>query len=260
MRRMMRGHQDLAYASAGAVACGTLSLLIPDEVLSLLFLAPLAFFLTGFAILAAALPRWRPEPALRAAASLGVSLAVLALGGILLNFLGGLRPLPWALLLVLIVIGCCRWAALARPARSARRLTMPVARLTVPSTLVIASGLLAACAGVAVAFHPVSADKAEGFTELWLRTSAAPGAVAVGVGNQEHQTTKYGLIARFAGARPAVLHVELRPGERDLLTMPVRGRTRSGPIEVAVTLYREGFPNQPYRRVSGWVPRKGAGG
>jgi uncharacterized membrane protein len=124
--------------------------------------------------------------------------------------------------------------------------------------LAIILGLLAAGAGLALAFHPVSADKAVGFSELWLGTGAAADSFGVGVGNQEHRTVDYGVIARVVGAETVVRHLELKPGERKVLTLPVKGRRKAGPIRVAVTLYREGFPDQPYRRVSGWVPSQSA--
>ena len=133
------------------------------------------------------MPRWRAEPTLRAAASLGVSLSVLALGGLILNYLGGLRALPWALLLVVIV---------ARLLASGRACGGPATprsvrfKLPVPgvlSVLAVVLGLSGAGAGLALAFHPVSADRAVGFSELWIDTGAATDSFGVGVGNQEHR-------------------------------------------------------------------------
>jgi uncharacterized membrane protein len=254
----MRGHRDLHWVCGAAIVCAALSLVIPIQVISFIFLAPLVFFLTGYAILAAALPRWRVEATLRGAASLGISLAVLALGGLVLNYVGGLRPLPWALLLVVIVIGCARLAALSRPRDGGPRLRFTPPRAGALSVLAVILGLLAAGTGLALAFHPVSADHAVGYSELWIDTGASADSFRVGVGNQEHTAVDYGIIARVVGAEAVVRHVELKPGERQALTMPVEGRTKAGPLLVGVTLYREGFPNQPYRRVSGWVPSRSA--
>ena len=253
----MRGHQDLAWTCIAAVVCAVVSVVVPVEVVSLLFLAPLALFLTGYAIIAGALPSWRPEPSLRATASLGTSLAVLALGELLLNYAGGLRPLPWAILLVLIVLGFSRRAAISRPWLDEDRLRVPLPRSGVVSVVLVALGLLAAGAGMALAFHPVAAPRAKGFSELWIDTGPSPSVVRVGVGNEEHGAVTYGVIARFKGAETVVRHVELDPGRHRVLTLPVRERKLSGSISVEVTLYREGFPNQAYRQVHAWVPRRG---
>jgi uncharacterized membrane protein len=253
----MRGHRDLTWTCAAAVVCAVVSVLVPIEVVSLIFLLPLALFLTGYAIVAAALPNWMPDASLRATASLGISLSVLALGGLILNYVGGLRAVPWAVLLVLIVIACCRWAAVARPWRGERRLQVRFPGAGVLSVIAVAIGLLAAGGGLALAFHPVAAPGAKGFSELWLNTGTSPTEVDVGIGNQEHKAIGYGVIAQFGGdAKPVVRHVELRPGQRQVLTLPILERAATGPIPVEVTLYREGFPNQPYREVSGWAPRR----
>jgi uncharacterized membrane protein len=255
----MRGHRDLTWACAAAVVCGAGAVLIPVAALSFVFLAPLAFLLTGYAILSAALPRWRAEPTLKAAASLGISLAVLALGGLILNYVGGLKAAPWAILLVVIVIACARGAAIRRPRGEGQRIVLATfPRPGVLSVLAVVLGLLAAGASLAFAFHPVSAPRAVGYSELWIDTGASESSFKVGVGNQEHTPFIYGLIATINGAETVERHVELNPGERQVLTLPVEGRTRTGPLRVGVTLYREGFPNQPYRHVSGWVPTRSA--
>ncbi len=255
----MRGHRDLVWACAGAVICGLGALLIPVAAISFVFLAPLAFLLTGYAILSVALPRWRAEPPLKASASLGVSLAVLALGSLLLNYVGGLRSVPWTVLLVVIVIACARGAAIRRPREEGQRIVLDFRRPSVFSVLAVILGLLAAGASLAFAFHPVSAPRAIGYSELWINTGASEDSFEVGVGNQEHTPYIFGLIATVKGAETIERHVELNPGERQVLTLPVEGRTEPGPLRVHVTLYREGIPNQPYRSVSGWVPSRSAG-
>ena len=257
----MRGHRDLELVAAAAIAAAVLALAIPVEVLSLLFALPLALFLPGYAISAATLRRWQPGLPQRLLVSLGLSLAALALGSLVLNYLGGLRPLPWALLMLVITLGCCRFAAISRrplERQPRRRLARPRPLALVP-TLMVTIGLLAAAGGVALAFHPVAADHVVGYSELWLRSGPSPDQVGIGVGNEEHETTRYGLIVKFPGAaRTQVRRFELAPGERVLVAVPVLDRRRAGPIQVEATLYREQLPNQPYREVSGWVPSRTA--
>jgi uncharacterized membrane protein len=258
----MRRHRDLELVAGAAIACAVLALAIPLELLSLLFLLPLALLLPGYAIAAASLRHWQPEPPQRLAVSLGLSLATLALGSLLLNYLGGLRPLPWVLLMLVVTLGGCRFAAISRrplERRQRRRLRRPRSLALVP-TLMVTVGLLAAAGSVALAFHPVGAGHVVGYSELWLRGGESPEAVAIGIGNEEHEATRYGLIVKFGGAaRTQVRRLDLDPGERVLVPVPVEARRRAGPIPVEAVLYRERFPNQPYREVSGWVPSRTAG-
>jgi uncharacterized membrane protein len=253
----MKGHRDLELTCAAAIACAVLALAIPVEALSVLFALPLALLLPGYAIGAAALRRWRPGLPQRLVLAVGLSLATLALGSLVVNYLGGLRALPWALLMVAVTLGACRYAAVARrPRLGQRRRLAPRLPALVPA-LMVALGLLAAAAGVAVAFHPVSADHAVGFTELWQRNGESPNRVVIGVGNEEHEATGYDLIVHLGGgARTQVRHFELKPGARTLVPIPVQDRRRAGPIRVLATLYRQGIPNQPYRTVYGWTPSR----
>jgi uncharacterized membrane protein len=253
----VRGHRDLELACAAAIACAVLALAIPVEVISLLFALPLALLLPGYAIAAATLRRWNQGLARRLVLSLGLSLATLALGSLLLNYLGGLRPLPWALLLLVVTLGACRYAAISRRPRLGQRSRLPLRPPALVPALMVTIGLLASAGGVALAFHPVAADHVVGFSELWLRSGESPDRVGIGVGNQEHEATAYGLIVRFGGgAQTQVRRFELKPGQRTLLPIPVLGRRRAGPVKVVATLYLRRRPNQPYRTVYGWVPSR----
>ncbi|HEY4779357.1 MAG TPA: DUF1616 domain-containing protein, partial [Solirubrobacterales bacterium] len=115
----MRGHGDLEAACTGATLCALLTLVLPFEPLRMLLAAPLTLFLPGYAISAAIFARRRIERRQFLLFSLGLSLAVLALGALVLNYVpGGIRAWSWALLLFLVVLGCCRGAALRRPKRA----------------------------------------------------------------------------------------------------------------------------------------------
>jgi uncharacterized membrane protein len=257
----MRGHRDLELACVAAVVCAVLGLVIPVPVLSLVFVLPLALFLPGYALAAAALPRWQPGAPQRLVVAVGLSLATLALGSLVLNYLGGLRALPWAIFAVVVVLGGCRYAAIVRPPTALRPRHLQLPRVAIVPALAIVLGLVAAGGAMALAFHPVAANHAVGYTELWLKTGAAPGRVAVGVGNQEHEATRYGVIVRFSGgAEEQVKRLDLAPGQKAVVTVPVVGKKRPGPVRVVATLYREQEPNKPYRVVSGRVPARPVGG
>ena len=108
-------HRDLRTVALAAIFFTVPALVIPLAWLSFLLLAPLAFFLSGYAILLASFVEG-PQPWPRAFwFSLALSLAVLALLPLPLNFLGGLTPATWAIALVLVVLVACGVAAGRRP-------------------------------------------------------------------------------------------------------------------------------------------------
>jgi hypothetical protein len=257
-------HRDLRLVALAAVASGGLSLLIPVEALSIVLLAPLAFLLPGYALSAATLVRNRPEWPQTLVFSLGLSLAVLALGALPLNYLGGVTPGGWTLLLVAVTLAGCAIAARRRGAASGGAPRLPT--LSRPSPLAAAAaglGALAAAAAVVLAFVPLSATHAIGYTELWLlpdRAAATPTA-RIGVGNEEKEATSYLLTARFGGGRPAVERaVSLDPGETEVLELPAPPGPAGGPVFVRVDLARAEAPDRVYRQVYGWLPAAGESG
>ena len=163
----MRGHRDLTILAGAAVALAALALAVPVDWLSLLLLAPLAFFLSGRAIVAAAFDRRPPDWPQTLALSIGLSLALLALLALPLNYLGGLTPLSWALGLALVTLLACAVAAARRPEgwRDPRELPRMAPTGGASAALAI-GGLIAAVAAVVLAFTPLSASHAEGFTAL----------------------------------------------------------------------------------------------
>lgn len=251
----MRGHRDLRLAVAAAVLCAALALAIPTEFLSLLFAAPLVLFLPGYALTAATLVRHRPARLQMLPLSLGLSLAVLALGSLLLNYIGGLEAGSWALLLVVVTVAAARTAALRRPPATGQALGL---RRPAAATLAMALiGLALAGAAIALAYVPLSASHAVGYTELWIQP-AGSGAVRVGVGNQQHTRTGYQLQVKFgAGAEPISRSIELDPGEQAVVRLSAPEGSPPAPLQVVATLFRDDTPGVAYRRVNTWLLRPG---
>lgn len=262
----MKRYSDLVALVAAAFVCAVMATLMPVPVISLIFTLPLALFLPGYALLLACLDRWRAPTEQRLVAGVGFSLALLALAELVLNYLGGLRAGTWAAMLFAVVLAGAIGAALTRHGvvnypdrRRSLRITRRRLRARPFSLLAMLIGLAAAGGGVALAFHPVGAKHVVGYSELWLATGKRTDVVRVGVGNEEKEATQYGLIARFGrGGETQTRHVRLPAGGTVTMLIPVEGTHTSEPVRVSVTLYRKQYPNEPYRRVSGWVPaRKG---
>jgi uncharacterized membrane protein len=257
----MRGHRDLRLVAALTVLCAVLAPLLPVEALSLLFLLPLAFFLPGYALTVAIFARrpigW-PQLLLL---SLGLSLSVLALGALLLNYVpGGVGPVSWALLLALVGLNGCRAAALRRPrapSRPAR--TWPRPQLTASGAGLLLAALLCAAAALTLSFTTTSAKQADGYTELWLLPptprDAVAGGARVGVTSQEQKPTAYRLRMRIGGGGGELVRsFSLDSGETKVVKLtPEPSSSSAAAPPVSATLFVARDPGDPYRRVSGWM-------
>jgi uncharacterized membrane protein len=245
---------------AAAGLCALLALALPGEVPRLAFAAPLALFLPGYAIVAVTFARRPLQRAPRLLLSLGLSLAVLALGPLALNYLpGGVSSGWWAALLFLIVLGASRAAALRRPPP---RPTGGSWRPPSPSrseAFLHTTGAVAAIAALVLAFVPLSARDASGYAELWIEPvhRAGTAAVRVGVANREQAADDYYLEMRFGQGRREVARVfSLEAGQSSVMVLPSPLTPRGEPLRVVASLYRQvqEEPRRPYRRVWTWIP------
>jgi uncharacterized membrane protein len=247
----MRGHRDLRLLVAITLVCAVGALLTPLGVARVIFAAPLALVVPGYAIVAAAFgPRLPPWPE-RLPLTLGVSLAFLALASLVLNYFpGGIHGLPWALLLVVVVLLCCRTAARRRgPARSKpQALRRPKVQPATAILAVLSLAMVAAALILAQAtFHN---DRASGFTQLWIAPSNPTDTSArIGVTSEQQRTRAYRLVVEAEGQSKAMVYsFELQPGETHLVTI---GPNQIGSrVAVDAKLYLRGHPTTVYRRVS----------
>jgi hypothetical protein len=265
----MRGHDDLEAAVGAAALCALLALALPFDLLRILVGAPLLFFLPGYAITAAAFARGRIARGHFLVFAVGLSLAVLALGGLVLNYLpGGVRAGWWAVLLFLVVLGTCRGAALRRPRRMAPPIAWALPRANRAQAGLLAGGILLAVAAVGLAFVPLSATNAIGYTEIWiqpLEASADPG-VRIGIGSGERDDSSYRLVVEFGdGEGEATRQLTLAPGQKRVLELEPPDASPAAtpgplPIPVTATLFKEDSPepDQPFRQVSTYIAAAGS--
>jgi uncharacterized membrane protein len=252
----MRGHRDLRLVTAAAAACALLALVLPVEVLSLVFMAPLAFFLPGYAVVSAIFVRARLVTPVMLTLAIGTSLSILALGALVLNYApGGVRGLGWAILLVGLTAAACRLAAIRRPSTEGRWHPSWHAPNRSQAAFLVAAVVVAAGA-LALAFVNFPADQAIGYTELWMQPYAAGGKVGVrvGVGSNEQHRTVYELRVRIKRGGPTVRRFALEPGESRVLRVASAQIGGGGPERAAAVLLRPYHSDRPYRRVSGWTP------
>lgn len=247
----MRGQGDLRLVGALAGLCAVLALLIPIDGLALIFAVPLALVLPGYAITAAAFAR-RPLPLPQLLLlSLALSLATLVLGSLVLNYLGGIHPLSWALLLVAVVLAACRVAAVRRsPGRGARAWPRP--RLGRLEAAMLLGAVAAAAVALVLASHTVPADDALGYTQLWILPQAGSGGseAQVGVRSQQQAPVDYDLRVRIGDQRLVKRSFRLAPGEARVVKLRAPPAT-VGTVPVIATLLRHNRPTKVYRRVKG---------
>jgi hypothetical protein len=264
----MRGHGDLEAAIGGAALCALLALALPFDLLRMLVGAPLLFFLPGYAVAAAIFAHGRIQRSHFLVFSVGLSLAVLALGALVLNYLpGGIRAGWWALLLFLVVLGACRAAALRRPKRAGAPIALALPRANRAQAGLLAGGALLIVAAAILAFVPLSATNAIGYTEIWiqpLEASEGPG-VRVGVGSGERDDSSYRLVVEFGdGEGEATQQLTLGPGQKQVLELQPPDNSPAAiagaaSIPVTATLFKEDSPEpeQAFRQVSTYISPAG---
>ena len=253
----MRGHRDLTWVCVAAIVAALVASLVPWEVVRLLAALPLAVFLPGYAIAAAAFGSQRLDPQRLTMLTLLCGLSLLCIGGLVLDLLpGGLRTVTWALLLVLVVIAAARAAALRRGKPERRRSSWSRPRLRAVDLACGALAIAAAAAALVFAYTPLSADKAVGYSALWMLPGdeASDPAVRVGVISAEQEARRYRLQVRVGESEELTTYqLALDPGEERVLRVPVELEPGE-PTRVAASLYDTGRPRDLYRRVTTWLP------
>jgi len=245
----MKGHGDLRLLAWGSLLCAIVALVLPWPAVSLVFVAPLALFAPGYAIVAAAFARRQLDPARLLVLSLALSLAVLALGGLVLNYLGGIHGFSWAVLLLLVVLGCCRSAALRRD-RPPESLRLRLPKPGVPKLGLALGGLAAVAAALVLASTTLPAKSAIGYTELWIvpELESEGSEALVGVKSEEQQTTEYDLGVRI-GKQLVKRSFVLEPGEETSVRVGPPIAPASPTVPVVATLLLDSDPSYVYRRV-----------
>jgi len=249
----VRGHGDLRLVVWGSLLCAIVALALPWPAISLVFAAPLALFAPGYAVVAAAFARHSLDRPRMAALSLALSLAVLALGAIVLNYLpGGVNGVSWAILLLAVVLGCSRSAALRRDRKPGPlRLRRPNPKgLELGFAL---GGLAALVAALVLASATLPAERAIGYTELWIvpQPESEGREAEVGVKSEEQETREFDLGIRIGPSQIVRRSFTLAPGEETIGSIGPAVAPPGATIPVVATLLLDEDPTTVYRRVEG---------
>jgi hypothetical protein len=182
---------------------------------------------------------------------IGASLAVVVVGGFVLNILDLLTPTGWALWLLAVVLSCSYVAG-------RRHETPGLPRWSWPSGLErrhAAAFALAASlttGAYALAVWDETSQQQFKYTEFWMLPSPSDGSLSVGIRSKEDTKQRFDVEVAVDGRPFAVFRpIEIAPGELWTREIPVPQRT--GAQKAEARLYRLD-DMRLYRRVSALVP------
>ncbi|SRR6266540_4169960 len=250
---MNRKAFDLVICSALAAVAMTLALLAPEvgPARALVGL-PLVLFAPGYAIGAAAFPAGRLGRIERLLFSLGASLAVAALAGLLLHWTAlGLRPAAWAVALGNITLVASLIALIRRWQQPASTPVQRGAGMTLVEGGLLGLALLLVAGAVLIARDGAIQQRATGFTQLWVLPDSAAqvDSVRLGVSNREPGEIGYRLLVTASGtiigSWPRIM---LGPDEQWEATVALPA-AQPAAATVEAVLYRLDAPETAYRRV-----------
>lgn len=255
---MQRLSNDLYAVMAAAILSALLAVVMPSgSIVRLVFALPLVLFLPGYAITAALLPAGLPGKAERLLFSLGLSVVVTALSGLILNLTPwGLRTGAWAILLAVIVVLA---GSVARK-RGRTEVTISATlvaryfRLRLRDGLFLGLAILVTGAAVGLTRLPASPNGFTGYTQLWMTPSSPgnPSEFRLGLKSAEFTETRYRLQVRVGDQVVQEWpEVTLKPGETWETEIRLQGdQFGTGPI--VADLYKLDNPATIYRHVKLW--------
>lgn len=240
---------------------------IPSEWLLLRVLTlPLACLLPGYAMMQALFRRQDFGNVERLILSLGLSLSIVILSGLLLNLTSfGLQARSWALLLGGITLVASAIAIIRQ--RKLRETTEKWPRLN-GLHITFRQGLLVGIAAIiiggafAVSIVGAQLQARQGFTQLWMlpssSTSKANDSVSLGLTNKESRPMQYHLSVDINGKVikdwPAI---DLSPNQQWKFTLVLQkslpASSATKPAIIEAFLYQASDPKTIYRYVTLWL-------
>src|SRR6266852_3562397 len=258
----------------------------PDSVPGRILTLPLVLVLPGYALMASVFPRRSLGTVECLVFSLGLSLVIVVLGGLVLNWTPfGLRASSWSLLLGSITLGACAVAlarrrglrtchaertrsisALFRTCHAERTrsisalyglLRIKGVGLTFRQGLLLGMAVVIICGAIAISNIGAAQQPFPGFTQLWILPAGGANpknAVRLGVSNMESTAMEYSLAVNVDGKVVKLWpSIDLKPSEKWETTLMLPQTAHIGAVRVEVVLYRTNAPATIYRHVVLWL-------
>ncbi len=257
---MKHRSMDLLAVVATTIVAAVLALLVPPGIVLIRILTlPLVLLLPGYALVSALFPNRSLGVAERLMFSLGLSLAIVILGGLGLNWTPfGLRASSWAVLLAGITLAASAVALVRRRGRSMSApgwLRVGNVGFTLRQGLLLGLAVAIVCGAVAVSIIGAERQSYAGFTQLWILPAGGANpenAVHLGVSNMESTAMEYRLAVNVGGKVvrqwPAIDLEPNKQWEATLVLPPTASVAR-----VEADLYRADAPTTIYRHVVLWL-------
>jgi len=234
----------------------------PDWVPGRILTLPLVFMLPGYALVSALFPRKALGLPECLVFSLGLSLTIVILGGLVLNLTPfGLRADSWAVFLGGFTLGASAFALIRRRGQSISTsgwLGIGSIGFTFRQGVLLGLAALIVSGAVAVSIIGAEQRPSPGFTQLWILPAGgaanAKNVVRLGMSNMESKATKYRLAVNMDGKVVKEWpSIDLNPNEKweATLVLPQTGHT--GTTRVEAMLYRADTPTKIYRDVVLWL-------
>lgn len=251
---------NLVLAMAGALL---LALLVALQWTSIppvsIVTLPLVLFLPGYGLSAVLLGNYRVSRAARLLWSVGLSIAVAIVGGVLVALTPwGLQTTTWVILLAGVTCSAGGLAWLGGYGTGDRgRMTDEGRRrmddnkgfrVSPGDAILFGLAVLAILAALQIAQLPAPPTSANGYTSLWILPSNSPNAHVIHFGftSQEMEPVTYKVVVQVNG-QPAQTwsEITLQPGEQWMNSFDASQVAAAAKIEA--DLYREDEPDAVYR-------------
>ena len=217
--------------------------------------------LPGYALTASVFPRRSLGAVECLVFSLGLSLVIVVLGGLVLNWTPfGLRASSWSVLLGSITLGACVVALARRRGQSIPAAGLSGIKgigLTFRQGLLLGLAVVIMCGAIAVSNIGAAQQPFPGFTQLWILPAGGAdpkNAVHLGVSNMESTAMEYRLAVNVDRKVVRVWpSIDLKPNEKWQTTLVLPQTAHIGALRVEAVLYRTNAPTTIYRHVVLWL-------
>jgi len=255
---MRRRSNELIAVVVIAGLSAVLTIFLPaNSIVRLLCALPLVFFLPGYAITSALLTQGSLGGVERLLFSLGTSVAVTALSGLVLHLTPwGLQTSTWAIMLAVIVLvaGAIAWL---RQGPDARVTPAPVERrfsLHFRDGIFVGLAVLVAGAAFGLTKLPAGPNGIAGYTSLWMVPANQTNSndFRLGIKSSEFSDTNYRLQISVGGqVVQEWTELNLKPGQTWETEITLQSnQIGSGPV--VANLYKLNDPGTIYRYVKIW--------